>query len=96
MYFHRDGRLIGGVDDSEDFRRIVGSGMYVVGDDGIVVDAVAFFQDIGILAIVVIEDALEYLDVFFPFVCGEYEIHPVFSRSDIDQERFHMAARLVL
>ena len=24
--------------------------MYVVGDDGIVVDAVAFFQDIGILA----------------------------------------------
>ena len=70
--------------------------MYVVGDDGIVVDAVAFFQDIGILAIVDFEDAFQYIDEFFPFVCGEYEIHPVFTWSDIDQERFHMASGLVL
>ena len=78
------------------FRRIVGGGMYMVGDDGIVVDAVSFLQDIGILAIVDFEDAFQYIDEFFPFVCGEYEIHSVFTRSDIDQERFHMAARLVL
>ena len=70
--------------------------MYMVGDDRIVVDAVAFFQDIGILAIVDFEDTFQYIDEFFPFVCGEDEIHPFFAWSDIDQERFHMAARLVL
>ena len=50
--------------------------MYMVGDDRIVVDAVAFFQDIGILAIVDFEDTFQYIDEFFPFVCGEDESTP--------------------
>ena len=70
--------------------------MYVMGDDGIVVDAVAFFQDIGILAVVDFKDTFQHIDEFFPFMCGEYEVHPVFSRSDINQERLHMAAGFVL
>ena len=45
--------------------------MYVVGDDGIVVDAVAFFQDIGILAIVDFEDAFQYIDELLPLRVSE-------------------------
>ena len=68
----------------------------MVGDDRIVVDAVAFFQDISILAVVDFEDAFQHIDEFFPFMCGENEIHSFFSRGDVDQERFHVASGLVL
>ena len=74
--------------------------MYMVGDDRIVVDAVAFFQDIGILAIVDFEDTFQYIDEFFPFVCGEDEIHPFFAWSDIDlscdREWYSMCLRALL
>ena len=58
--------------------------------------AVSRIEDIFLSIQIIGQDPLQYIDEFFPFVCGKYEIHSVFTRSDIDQERFHMAARLVL
>lgn len=60
--------LIGGINNAEDACRIAVVGMYVVSDNGIVVYAVAFFEHVGVLAVVDFYQAVEDEDKFFAFV----------------------------
>lgn len=70
--------------------------MYVVRHDRVVIDAVALFQDVCVLAVVDLYDTAQYVDELLSLVRGQDEVLALLGGGDLDQERLHVAARLVL
>ena len=66
--------------------------MNVVSNNRIIIDAVAFFQYIGILSVVYFKYAFQHINEFFTFMCGKNKINAIFRRGNIDQERFPTTA----
>ena len=64
--------------------------VYMMGDDGVVVDAVAFLEQVGVFAVTDFHRALHHHDELFAFVRGEDELIVV-RRSYVDDEGFHVA-----
>ena len=48
--------------------------VYVMGDDGVVVDAVALFEQVRVLAVADFHRALHHHDELFAFVRGKHEL----------------------
>ena len=69
--------------------------MYVVLHDRVVEDGVALFQRIFLLAIHNLNLALHHVDEFLTLVGRELEIGTLFG-IDVDDERLHVAAGLLL
>ena len=68
----------------------------MVGHDRIIVDAIAFFQNVSVFAIVDFENAFQYVDELFPFVSRQDKIDTFFCRRNVDQERLHVASGFIL
>lgn len=81
------------VDDCQYFGDLSLISVYVMGNDGVVVDAVSFFEQVSVLAVADFHSALHHHDEFFAFVRGEDEL-VIVRRSHVDDKRFHVAVGL--
>ena len=57
------------------FSCTAGSGMYMMGYNRIVINAVSLFKDIGVFAVIDLYDTFKNIDKFFAFVCGKDKIY---------------------
>ena len=67
--------------------------MYVVGHDGVVVDAVALVQNVVVASVGNLHGALHDEDELLSLMGGENEVGIV-GRHDVDDERLHVAVSL--
>ena len=87
--------LNGCIDYCKNFGCLSFVSMHVVGNDGVVIDAISFFKQISIFAVTYFHDTFHDHYKLFTFVRGEYEI-TVFRSSYIDNKRLHVAVRFRL
>ena len=70
--------------------------MHVMRHDRVVVNAIAFLQHEGAFPVFNLDDAFQHVNKLLALVRGGNEILTLLGGGDLDQERLHVASRLIL